>query len=156
MATCSHRLLPLRQVLRGKPERRLLYIYLANDIMQNSKRKGNTFVEEFGAQLPVVMPDTFAACPERTREKLLRMPQRLRTLDGQTPGGLLDEAGKRLTRLSLALDRAAVDPEGAALTLTLPPTFTLTLTRAARDMGGATRDAGQPDRRAARQHEGGG
>ena len=62
-----------KEVLRGKPERRLLYIYLANDIMQNSKRKGNTFVEEFGAQLPVVMPDTFAACPERTREKLLRL-----------------------------------------------------------------------------------
>jgi len=62
-----------KEVLRATPERRLLYIYLANDIMQNSRRKGNTFVEEFGAQLPIVMPDTFLACPDRTREKLLRL-----------------------------------------------------------------------------------
>ena len=62
-----------KEVLRGKPERRLLYVYLANDIMQNSRRKGNTFIEEFGKQLPTVMPDTFAACPEHTREKLLRL-----------------------------------------------------------------------------------
>ena len=62
-----------KEVLGGTPERRLLYIYLANDIMQNSRRKGNAFVEAFGAQLPVVMPATYAACPDRTREKLLRL-----------------------------------------------------------------------------------
>ena len=62
-----------KEVLRAKPDRRLLYVYLANDIMQNSRRKGNEFVEAFGAQMPLVMPDTYVACPDRTREKLLRL-----------------------------------------------------------------------------------
>ena len=46
-----------KEVLRAIPERRLLYIYLANDIMQNSRRKGSEFVQEYGAQMQLVMPN---------------------------------------------------------------------------------------------------
>ena len=62
-----------KEVLRAIPERRLLYIYLANDIMQNSRRKGSEFVQEYGAQMQLVMPDSYVAMPEKMREKLMRL-----------------------------------------------------------------------------------
>eukprot|EP00316_Scyphosphaera_apsteinii_P024293 CAMPEP_0119300912 /NCGR_PEP_ID=MMETSP1333-20130426/2792_1 /TAXON_ID=418940 /ORGANISM="Scyphosphaera apsteinii, Strain RCC1455" /LENGTH=320 /DNA_ID=CAMNT_0007302841 /DNA_START=147 /DNA_END=1109 /DNA_ORIENTATION=+ len=69
-----------RETLRADPSRRLLFIYLANDVMQNSRRKhtelaakGVDFVREFSAQLAQVLPETYAAASENTRQKLLRL-----------------------------------------------------------------------------------
>jgi hypothetical protein len=38
------------------PPRRLIYIYLANDVIQNSKKKGPEFTKDFGT----VMGEAFA------------------------------------------------------------------------------------------------
>lgn len=62
-----------KQMLRAPPDRRLLYLYLVNEIMQSSRRKGPEFVKEYGAQMPVVMPDTYVACPPAIREKIMRV-----------------------------------------------------------------------------------
>jgi len=62
-----------RETLRAQPDRRLLYIYLANDIMQNSRRKGPEFVREYGAQLVQVIPEAYAGSSEANRAKMVRL-----------------------------------------------------------------------------------
>merc|ERR1712137_929507 len=61
-----------RETLRAAPDRRLLFIYLANDIMQNSRRKGLEFVQEYGAQLGQIMPEAYAGSSEVNRSKMMR------------------------------------------------------------------------------------
>ena len=53
------------ECLRAPPARQLLFVYLANDIMQNSKRKGNEFCNAYGAQLQAVLHGRGRAEPLR-------------------------------------------------------------------------------------------
>ena len=62
-----------QEALKAAPARQLLFIYLANDIMQNSRRKGPEFIRAYGAQLPAVMPKIYHAAAEPIKEKLLRL-----------------------------------------------------------------------------------
>ena len=62
-----------KTMLRAPPDRRLLYLYLVNEILQSSRRKGPEFVKEYGAQMSVMMPETYAACPPAVREKIMRV-----------------------------------------------------------------------------------
>lgn len=61
------------EVLRVSPSRQLLFVYLVNDIMQNSKRKGPEFVEAYGDKLLQTMPRIFAAASPSVQAKLLRI-----------------------------------------------------------------------------------
>ena len=61
------------EALRAPPARQLLFVYLANDIMQNSRRKGPEFVKAYGAQLLIAFPRILAAASEAVQAKLLRM-----------------------------------------------------------------------------------
>ena len=58
---------------RATPARQLIFLYLANDIMQHSKRKGEEFVKAYGAQLVTVLPKIFAAATSAVQGKILRM-----------------------------------------------------------------------------------
>ena len=62
-----------QECLRAPPARHLLYVYLANDIMQNSKRKGNEFCNAYGAQLPAVLPKMYAGASEEVKSKMLKV-----------------------------------------------------------------------------------
>jgi len=55
------------------PQRRLLYIYLANDVMQNSRRKATPCVDAFASVLPRVLPLTHAAATASVRTKIERL-----------------------------------------------------------------------------------
>ena len=39
-----------QEALRAAPERKITFLYLANDVIQQSRRKGSHFVDEFGAR----------------------------------------------------------------------------------------------------------
>ena len=51
------------ECLRAPPARQLLFVYLANDIMQNSRRKGPEFTVAYGDRLQHIFPRVFAAAP---------------------------------------------------------------------------------------------
>ena len=58
-----------QQTLKAPSERHLLYIYLANDILQNARAKGSKgleFLQEYGTQLKSVMPAVFASAKSET------------------------------------------------------------------------------------------
>lgn len=61
------------EALRASPSRQLLFIYLVNDIMQNSRRKGPEFVKAYGDRLTTVFPRVFSAASSPVQAKLLRM-----------------------------------------------------------------------------------
>ncbi len=52
---------------------RLTMVYLANDILQNSKRKGAEFVRDYGRVLPNVLPVIYSTCDSVIQGKLMRM-----------------------------------------------------------------------------------
>ena len=85
-----------QECLRAPPARHLLYVYLANDIMQNSKRKGNEFCDAYGAQLPAVLPKMYAGASEEVKSKMLKVVniwEERRVLDSS----LLNELYARMT-----------------------------------------------------------
>ncbi|XP_060586137.1 regulation of nuclear pre-mRNA domain-containing protein 1A-like [Ruditapes philippinarum] len=55
----------LRELKKVTPPRRLIYIYLANDVIQNSKKKGPEFTKDFGT----VMGEAFATGYREAGEK---------------------------------------------------------------------------------------
>lgn len=54
-------------------EQRLAYLYLANDILQNSRRKGSEFVGEFWKVLPDALRDVIGNGDEFGRNAALRL-----------------------------------------------------------------------------------
>lgn len=56
-----------------KCERKITYIYLANDILQNSRKKGSEFLKEFSAALPAAIENTSKAADSKTRFTLERI-----------------------------------------------------------------------------------
>ena len=41
-----------QEALKAAPERKLTFLYLANDVIQQSRKKGPKFIDEFGTSLP--------------------------------------------------------------------------------------------------------
>lgn len=52
---------------------RIPLLYLANDIMQNSKRNGNEFVIEFWKVLPAALKDVIATNDDRGKREVSRL-----------------------------------------------------------------------------------
>eukprot|EP01090_Pellita_catalonica_P011689 TRINITY_DN2361_c0_g1_i3.p1 TRINITY_DN2361_c0_g1~~TRINITY_DN2361_c0_g1_i3.p1 ORF type:complete len:101 (+),score=8.80 TRINITY_DN2361_c0_g1_i3:93-395(+) len=42
------------------PKRKLIFLYLANDIVQNSRKKGIEFIHEFGKVLPQAITSSYS------------------------------------------------------------------------------------------------
>ena len=61
------------ECLRAAPNRHLLFVYLANDIIQNSRKKGNEFVKSYGDQLITVLPAVYDLAVPPVQTKLVRM-----------------------------------------------------------------------------------
>jgi regulator of Ty1 transposition protein 103 len=55
-----------------KPERKLTFIYLANDILQNSRRKGDEYLAEFRQVLREAFEHTAEYSDEKTKFTLER------------------------------------------------------------------------------------
>ncbi|CAL0332960.1 unnamed protein product [Lupinus luteus] len=62
-----------RQFHCSPREKRLAFLYLANDILQNSRRKGSDFVGEFWKVLPDALRDVIANGDEFARNAALRL-----------------------------------------------------------------------------------
>lgn len=62
-----------RQYHSSPREQRLAFLYLANDILQNSRRKGAEFVGEFWKVLPDAFRDTIRNGDEFARNAALRL-----------------------------------------------------------------------------------
>jgi regulator of Ty1 transposition protein 103 len=56
-----------------KPERKLTFIYLANDILQNSRKKGNEYMKEFTQPLNEAIENTAKYSDEKIRFTLERI-----------------------------------------------------------------------------------
>jgi regulator of Ty1 transposition protein 103 len=56
-----------------KPERKLTFIYLANDILQNSRKKGNEYMKEFAEPLNEAIENTAKYSDEKIRFTLERI-----------------------------------------------------------------------------------
>lgn len=62
-----------RQFHNSLREQRVPFLYLANDILQNSKRKGSEFVAEFWKVLPAVLKDVYENGEEYGRSVVFRL-----------------------------------------------------------------------------------
>ena len=61
------------EAMRAPPSRQLLFVYLANDILQNARRKGPEFTNTYGPQLVTVFPRLVSNADAGMQAKLLRM-----------------------------------------------------------------------------------
>ncbi|XP_011297343.1 regulation of nuclear pre-mRNA domain-containing protein 1B [Fopius arisanus] len=61
-----------REMCKAKDTRKLMFMYLANDVIQNSKKKGPEFGREFGHVLPRAF-EHMKTFDEKTRERLNRL-----------------------------------------------------------------------------------
>ena len=62
-----------REAKKAAPNRKLCYYYLANDVIQNSRKKTNAFVEQFQAVLPGSLRDNISLMTEKDRKSLQRI-----------------------------------------------------------------------------------
>lgn len=56
-----------QQLTKSPKERKLLFMFLSNDIIQNSKRKGNEFTQEFSRVLPDALSHTYKSAVDDTK-----------------------------------------------------------------------------------------
>ncbi|XP_065672799.1 regulation of nuclear pre-mRNA domain-containing protein 1A isoform X3 [Hydra vulgaris] len=62
-----------KELQRVKPQRKLIFVYLANDVLQNSRRKGTEYNKDFGTILPNALMHCAEHCDEKTIESLKRI-----------------------------------------------------------------------------------
>lgn len=62
----------LRELKKADPSRKLTFMYLANDVIQNSKKKGPEFVREFGSVLPKAFAHISVRNPDKNTHAGLR------------------------------------------------------------------------------------
>ncbi|CAC5357517.1 RTT103 [Mytilus coruscus] len=63
----------LRELQKVRPSMRLIFMYLANDVIQNSKKKGPEFTRDFAT----VMTDAFASATKDAEEKTKKSVDRI-------------------------------------------------------------------------------
>ncbi|KAJ7294211.1 hypothetical protein O6H91_Y273000 [Diphasiastrum complanatum] len=62
-----------REFFASPRERRVPFLFLANDILQNSRRKGGEFVNEFWKVLPIALKEVLGSCEENVRATIFRL-----------------------------------------------------------------------------------
>ncbi|TPX32486.1 hypothetical protein SeMB42_g07605 [Synchytrium endobioticum] len=65
----------LRELKKASPARKLSFLYLANDVVQTSRKKGEELVREFGKILPDAYIHIYRTCPHGAQNKVLRILQ---------------------------------------------------------------------------------
>ncbi|XP_052816576.1 regulation of nuclear pre-mRNA domain-containing protein 1B-like [Mya arenaria] len=63
----------LKELKKATPPRKLIYVYLANDVIQNSKKKGNEFNKDFGTHLAEAFASAYKDAGEKQRGSLDRI-----------------------------------------------------------------------------------
>ncbi|XP_052231010.1 regulation of nuclear pre-mRNA domain-containing protein 1B-like isoform X2 [Dreissena polymorpha] len=63
----------LRELKKVSPPRRLIYIYLANDVIQNSKKKGPEFTKDFGTVLGEAFITGYKDAGDKQKQSLDRI-----------------------------------------------------------------------------------
>lgn len=63
-----------KEMCKVKDSRKLMFMYLANDVIQNSKKKGPEFGKEFGLMLPKAF-EHMKGFDDKTRDRLNRLLQ---------------------------------------------------------------------------------
>ncbi|URE38886.1 hypothetical protein MUK42_37640, partial [Musa troglodytarum] len=66
-----------RQFYCAPRDQRICFLYLANDILQNSRRKGLEFINEFWKVLPGALNDVFNNGGEFGRNTVIRLVSRI-------------------------------------------------------------------------------
>ncbi|XP_066598963.1 regulation of nuclear pre-mRNA domain-containing protein 1B [Prorops nasuta] len=87
-----------KELCKVKDNRKLMFMYLANDVIQNSKKKGPEFGREFESVLPKAF-EHMKGFDEKTRERLIRL------LNIWEERGVYDKA-------QIAEFKVALDPNG--------------------------------------------
>lgn len=62
-----------RELQKVKPSKKLHFVYLANDVIQNSKKKGPEFSKDFGTVLPEAYKHTAKDADEKIKQTLERI-----------------------------------------------------------------------------------
>ncbi|TKY62807.1 Regulation of nuclear pre-mRNA domain-containing protein 1B [Spatholobus suberectus] len=77
----------------SQKEQRVSFLYLANDILQNSRRKGSEFVNEFWKVLPAALRHVYESGDEHGRKVVARLVDiwEERKVFGSRGQGLKDE-----------------------------------------------------------------
>ncbi|XP_032826885.1 regulation of nuclear pre-mRNA domain-containing protein 1B-like isoform X2 [Petromyzon marinus] len=86
---------------KTKPSRKLTYLYLANDVIQNSKRKGPELTREFSSVLLDAFSHVAREADDRCRtpmQRLLHIWQERAVYDGDFIEQLLQAASERKTK----------------------------------------------------------
>jgi len=78
-----------KQVLKDSLKDRLALIFLANDVIQNSRKKTSAFADDFKDVLPGAFHYTFVRCKDSEKKSLLRVLDIWRSR-GVYPGDLID------------------------------------------------------------------
>ncbi|GAB1609343.1 regulation of nuclear pre-mRNA domain-containing protein 1B-like [Argonauta hians] len=84
-----------RELQRVKPSKKLHFIYLANDVIQNSKKKGPEFSRDFGT----VLPDAYKLTAKDADGKIKQTLERILNIWGER--GVYDKDFIEVMRLSL-------------------------------------------------------
>ncbi|XP_019432458.1 PREDICTED: regulation of nuclear pre-mRNA domain-containing protein 1B-like [Lupinus angustifolius] len=88
----------------SQKEQRISFLYLANDILQNSRRKGSEFVNEFWKVLPVALKRVYGTRDQHGRKAVIRLVDiwEERKVFGSRSQGLKDEVTGKNPRPSSA------------------------------------------------------
>jgi regulator of Ty1 transposition protein 103 len=62
-----------REIYKATKERKLVFLYLANDIMQTSRKKGGEFIREFGRVLPGAIMHIYRECDLEDKKAVQRV-----------------------------------------------------------------------------------
>ncbi|KAJ3029414.1 Regulation of nuclear pre-mRNA domain containing protein 1B [Rhizophlyctis rosea] len=62
-----------KELQKAAPHRKLSFLYLANDVVQCSRRKGDEFVKEFAKVFPSSLPHAYKHAPKEVQPKILRI-----------------------------------------------------------------------------------
>ncbi|KAI8924942.1 hypothetical protein BC831DRAFT_512925 [Entophlyctis helioformis] len=62
-----------QEIANAQPSKRLNYMHLANDIIQNSRRRGEEYIEEFKTVLPNIFATTLKNVDSDTKHKVQRL-----------------------------------------------------------------------------------
>jgi len=100
-------------------ERGLLLVYLANDVIQNSKRKGTACAGAFGAEMARVLPQIHARAPPTVRAKLERI---VAILDERAvlPAEQIETMKQEIAKAPAAAKTSTAVDHAATATATVP------------------------------------
>ncbi|KAJ3167079.1 Regulation of nuclear pre-mRNA domain-containing protein 1A [Geranomyces variabilis] len=115
-----------RELHKASPSRKLCFLYLANDVVQNSRRKGDEFVKEFAKVFPETLPHVFRHTPPETQQKIGRILAILEERHIYPPEfvqNIKDNLGKRTapSQQSTVSTSASTLPQRSAPSPTIQP-----------------------------------